>query len=88
VITSNANIAYTTYANSLVLIKIMRDTLAALIAQPTESNFSSAEQSWLASRKPYDQTEVYRFRTVPIDAVLADGTMGEDDDGPEGRINA
>ena len=58
--------------------------------QPTEANFSSAKQSWLASRAPYGHTEVYRFRAGPIGAVLADGTMGEgeDDHGPDGRINA
>jgi putative iron-regulated protein len=88
VITSNANIAYAAYADSLISVQTMRDTLATFIAQPTEANFSSAKKSWLASREPYGQTEVYRFRAGPIDAVLADGTMGEDGDGPEGRINA
>jgi putative iron-regulated protein len=88
VITSNANIAYAAYADSLISVQTMRDTLATFIAQPTEASFSSAKQSWLASREPYGQTEVYRFRAGPIDAVLADGTMGEDGDGPEGRINA
>ena len=90
VITSNANIAYAAYADSLISVQTMRDTLATFIAQPTEASFSSAKQSWLASREPYGQTEVYRFRAGPIDAVLADGTMGEDGDdhGPDGRINA
>jgi putative iron-regulated protein len=88
VITSNANIAYAAYADSLISVQTLRDTLVTFIAQPTEANFSSAKQSWLASREPYGQTEVYRFRAGPIDAVRADGTMGEDGDGPEGRINA
>jgi len=31
---------------------------------------------------------VYRFREGPIDALLDDGTIGEEGDGPEGAINA
>ena len=88
VITSNANIAYAAYADSLFSVQTMRDVLVTFIANPTESNFASAKKAWLATREPYGQTEVYRFRAGPIDAVLADGTMGEDGDGPEGRINA
>lgn len=42
----------------------------------------------MAAREPYGQTEVYRFRGGPIDALLSDGTIGEDGEGPEGRINA
>jgi putative iron-regulated protein len=88
VITSNANIAYAAYADSLISAKTMRGVLATFISDPSEANLSSAKQAWLAAREPYGQTEVYRFRAGPIDALLADGTMGEDGDGPEGRINA
>jgi putative iron-regulated protein len=88
VITSNANIAYAAYADSLIYAKTMRGVLATFISDPSEANLSSAKQAWLAAREPYGQTEVYRFRAGPIDALLADGTMGEDGDGPEGRINA
>jgi putative iron-regulated protein len=88
VITSNANIAYAAYADSLISAQTMRDVLASFIAEPSETNFNSAKQAWLAAREPYGQTEVYRFREGPIDALLADGTIGEDGEGPEGRINA
>ena len=88
VITSNANIAYAAYADSLISAQTMRDALAIFIATPSEVNLSSAKQAWLEAREPYGQTEVYRFREGPIDALLADGTAGEDGDGPEGRINA
>jgi len=66
----------------------MRNVLATFVAQPTEANFTLAKQAWLDSREPYGQTEVYRFREGPIDALLADGSIGEEGDGPEGRINA
>ena len=88
VITSNANIAYAAYADSLISAQTMRNVLATFISSPSNENFSSAKQAWLAAREPYGQTEVYRFREGPIDALLPDGTLGEDGDGPEGRINA
>ena len=88
VITSNANIAYAAYADSLISAQTMRNVLANFIAEPSEASLSSAKQAWLAAREPYGQTEVYRFREGPIDALLPDGTLGEDGDGPEGRINA
>ena len=88
VVTSNANIAYAVYADSLISAQTMRDLLTTFIAAPSEANLINAKQAWLASREPYGQSEVYRFREGPIDALLADGTIGEDGDGPEGRINA
>lgn len=88
VITSNANIAYAAYADSLISAQTMRNVLATFIADPSEASLSSAKQAWLAAREPYGQTEVYRFREGPIDALLPDGTLGEEGDGPEGRINA
>jgi putative iron-regulated protein len=88
VITSNANIAYAAYADSLISAKNMRDVFTTFIATPSQTNYSNAKQAWLAAREPYGQTEVYRFRKGPIDTVRADGTLGEEGDGPEGRINA
>ena len=88
VVTTNANIAYAAYADSLISAQTLRSTLQALITQPTEESFAQAKQAWRNSREPYGQSEVYRFRVGPIDAVKADGTIGEEGDGPEGRINA
>jgi putative iron-regulated protein len=88
VIASNANIAYAAYSDSLISAQTLRTALAQLVATPTEANFSAAKQAWLDAREPYGQTEVYRFRVGPIDALTTDGTIGEDGDGPEGRINA
>jgi putative iron-regulated protein len=85
VITSNTNIAY---ADSLISAKNMRDVFATFVTTPSQTNYSNAKQAWLAAREPYEQTEVYRFRKGPIDTILADGTLGEEGDGPEGRINA
>ncbi|MEL6613088.1 MAG: imelysin family protein, partial [Bacteroidota bacterium] len=50
----------------------------AFIANPTAETFQVAKDAWLASREPYGQTEAYRFANGPID----------DEDGPEGLLNA
>ncbi|MEM7217441.1 MAG: imelysin family protein [Pseudomonadota bacterium] len=88
VVRTNANIAYASYGDSLLTALELRDALAALVASPTEDTLAAAKSAWLASREPYGQTEVYRFRVGPIDALLGDGTIGEEGDGPEGMINA
>jgi len=83
VIITNANIAYAAYSDSLFAAMSLRDSLAVFVDAPTEANFVAAKESWLASREPYGQTEVYRFRGGPID-TNADGSEG----GVEGAINA
>ncbi|GLR69926.1 imelysin family protein [Agaribacter marinus] len=88
VIKTNANIAYAAYADSLISASQLKASLEKLASNPTTSTFDNAKQAWLAAREPYGQTEVYRFRAGPIDALNDDGTLGEDGDGPEGRINA
>ena len=88
VLRTNANIAYASYGDSLITALSLRTSLRALVANPTEQNLQAAKKAWLASREPYGQTEVYRFRVGPIDALLQNGSLGEDGDGPEGAINA
>jgi putative iron-regulated protein len=90
VITTNANIAYAAYSDALISAQDLKVALKAFVAEPTATNFSLAKKSWLDSREPYGQTEVYRFRQGPIDELKADGTLGTDDagEGPEGLINA
>ncbi len=88
VLRTNGNMAYLAYGDSLVTAIELRTALERLVAEPAEANLAAAKDAWLASREPYGQTEVYRFRVGPIDALLDDGSLGEDGDGPEGAINA
>ncbi|MEM7283030.1 MAG: imelysin family protein, partial [Pseudomonadota bacterium] len=88
VVKTNANIAYAAYTDSYLAALDLRDVLQALVDAPTDDTLAAAKQSWLDSREPYGQTEVYRFRVGPIDALLPDGSIGEEGDGPEGAINA
>lgn len=89
VLKTNANIAYAAYADSLITAQNLKAALEAFVATPTDANFVAAKQAWLDAREPYGQTEVYRFRAGPIDALNVETkVIGEDGDGPEGLINA
>ncbi|WP_448554987.1 imelysin family protein [Thalassotalea montiporae] len=88
VIKTNANIAYAAYSDSLISAQTLKEALEDLVASPSDATLDAAKDAWLAAREPYGQTEVYRFREGPIDALKADGTIGEEGDGPEGKINA
>ncbi|MCH2056075.1 MAG: metalloproteinase [Thalassotalea sp.] len=88
VIKTNANIAYAAYADSLITAQSLKTALTSLVNSPSDATLDAAKAAWLASREPYGQTEVYRFRAGPIDALKEDGTIGIEGDGPEGAINA
>ena len=88
VVTTNANIAYASYSDSWVLAIELQGKIDDLVAAPSQETFDAAKDAWLAVNAPYGQTEVYRFRVGPIDALLPDGSLGVEGDGPEGAINA
>jgi len=88
VVKHNSDLAYAIYSDSLMLAEVLHDDILLLIDSPSKKTLHNARQSWIAAREPYGQSEVYRFRGGPIDALKADGSMGEDGEGPEGRINA
>ena len=83
VLETNADIAFSGYSDSLATAEDLLTAIEALITTPTDENLTAAKQAWLDAREPYGQTEAYRFRLGPIDS-----TNGEDEDGPEGQINA
>ncbi len=88
VLKTNANIAFASYSDSLITATQLQTAVDAFVAAPDASNFQAVKSAWLAAREPYGQTEIYRFREGPIDALKDDGSMGVDGDGAEGRINA
>lgn len=83
---TNANIALAAYEDSVATAKALKTALAALKATPTADTLKAAKQAWLVAREPYGQTEVYRFRSSPIDSTSYPENTNED--GPEGAINA
>ena len=58
--------------------KAMQTAISAFTSQPSAATLAEARKTWLAAREFYGQTEAFRFYGGPID----------NDNGPEGRINA
>jgi len=77
-ITTYADIVLATYEDSLELAQELNEAIKAFVDNPGEETFVAAREAWLAAQEPYGQTEVYRFYGGPID----------DEDGPEGLLNA
>jgi putative iron-regulated protein len=78
IVENYANIVYQNYLDTYNSALTLQTTINTFTTTPNESNFTSAKDSWLASREYYGQTEAFRFASGPID----------DSDGPEGLINA
>jgi putative iron-regulated protein len=67
VLTTYADIAYAGYEDSLITAKELQATIDELVANPSAATFDAAKSAWLASRVPYQQTEVYRFGNAIVD---------------------
>ncbi|MEO0497519.1 MAG: imelysin family protein, partial [Pseudomonadota bacterium] len=70
-----ADIALAKYEDSLTTAQALDGAIDDLIANPSETSLRAAKDAWLASRIPYQQTEVYRFGNAIVDDW-------------EGRVNA
>ena len=78
VVLNYSNIVHASYVDSMNLAKNMQEKINNFLEAPSQRGLDEAKQSWIDSRFPYLQTEVYRFYGGPID----------DEDGPEGLLNA
>ena len=79
VVADYATLVEASYADALAEAEALHEALHTFTDEPSEDTFSAAKDAWLASRTPYGQTEAFRFYQGPID---------NDEDGPEGLINA
>ena len=73
-----ATLVHANYADTLASAQALRTAVQAFTAQPSTNTLAAARKQWLAAREFYGQTEAFRFYGGPID----------NDNGPEGRINA
>ena len=62
-----ADLAQAVYGDSLTTAQHLQTAVDRLIARPTVENLDAARQAWLASRVPYQQSEVYRFGNAIVD---------------------
>lgn len=73
-----SQLVYANYSDSLASARDMQTAIAAFLAAPSQQSLEAARKSWLDAREFYGQTEAFRFYGGPID----------DENGPEGQINA
>ena len=78
VVAHYAHLVHSNYSDTLAAAKAMQTAISAFTAQPSAATLAEARKTWLAAREFYGQTEAFRFYGGPID----------NDNGPEGRINA
>ena len=67
VLDNYSNIAAAKYEDSLITAKALQAAVNTLIKTPSEESLAAAKDAWLASRVPYQQTEVYRFGNAIVD---------------------
>ncbi|MEM8555677.1 MAG: imelysin family protein [Pseudomonadota bacterium] len=67
VLDTYADIAAAKYADSLATAKVLQAAVDNLIENPSAEALQAAKDAWLASRVPYQQTEVYRFGNAIVD---------------------
>ena len=67
VLETYADIAEAKYADSLIAAKRLQAAVEALTSNPSAEALEAAKAAWIASRVPYQQTEVYRFGNPIVD---------------------
>lgn len=72
------------YQTALQASRQFQAEVEQFLASPSTSTMSVARESWVKSRRPYIQTEIFRFNDGPIDAPA----IGDRPEGPETHLNA
>ncbi len=67
VLKTYGDIAEAAYAESLASARELSAAVDALAANPSDATLAAARKAWLAARRPYQQTEVYRFGNAIVD---------------------
>lgn len=69
VIRHYAEIVSATYSDSAKAAETLRTAVHQLLATPSTETLAAARSAWIASRKPYLQSEAFRFYEGPIDLI-------------------
>ncbi len=67
VIQNYSDIALAIYEDSLTTAKKLDQAIEALIAGPSAETLAAARTAWIEARRPYQQSEVYRFGNTIVD---------------------
>ena len=73
-----ATLVHANYQDTLTGAQALQQAIKAFTAAPSQTTLDAARKAWLQAREFYGQTEAFRFYGGPID----------DDNGPEGQLNA
>ncbi len=61
-------LAHANFADALHTAKTLQEKIDTFVANPTAETQQAAKDAWLAARKPYSQTEAFRFGNPNVDA--------------------
>ncbi len=75
VLETYADIAQAAYEDSRITAEALSTAVDRLIATPSDETLAAARDAWKAARRPYQQTEAFRFGNSVVDAW-------------EGKVNA
>jgi putative iron-regulated protein len=64
-----AEVADANYQDALAGVGKLAEAVESLVARPSASALERARQAWIEARRPYIQSEVFRFYEGPIDEV-------------------
>ncbi len=67
VLKTYADIAHAGYQDSLITAQTLKLAIDAFLKNPTEDTLLGARAAWIAARRPYQQTEAYRFGNAVVD---------------------
>jgi len=67
VLDNYSDIALAKYSDSLTTAQALLDAVTTLVDSPSAEALQAAKSAWLASRVPYQQSEVYRFGNAIVD---------------------
>ena len=85
VVSHFADLAFAGYQDSLLAAQNLQTAISTFLATPDETNLAAAKTAYLAARKPYAQTEAFRFD----EGFVSQGLPGVSSvDAWEGQVNA
>lgn len=61
------DLALAVFSDALSTAQNLQKAIDALLAQPNDATLKAAREAWLAARKPYMQSEVFRFGNPVVD---------------------
>ncbi|UUM31638.1 imelysin family protein [Vibrio japonicus] len=62
-----ADIAHAVFSDALTTAKTLDQSIETFLADPSAEGLEQVKQAWLASRVPYQQSEVFRFGNAIVD---------------------